>query len=203
VYWQAGGRWRAFLAILLLSPFYANVVVKVFGWMVLLAPAGLVNRALMATGLVNQPLDLLNGYLAVVIVSVHRAMPFLVLLVATAMATIDRQVLEAARVCGASPARVFRTVIVPLSLPGAVAGGVLVFSLTVAAYVVPVLVGGGVGGRFLAVLMYQQMAVVQNWPFGAAVAVILLAAALLAVAGGNRAVRSIRIGRLMREGFPG
>ena len=200
-YWQSSGRRRSLLVVLLLSPFYANVVVKVFGWMVLLSPAGLVNGLLTSVGLIAAPVDLLEGYLAVVIISVHRAMPFMVLLLASAMTRIDPELLEAARLCGASGGRVFRTVVLPLSMPGVVAGGIVVFSLTVSAYVVPALVGGSVRGRFLPVLMYQQITLAQNWGFGAAIGVILLVTAVAAMAAGHRAARAARIGRVLGEGF--
>jgi putative spermidine/putrescine transport system permease protein len=182
-YWRASRRMRSILVVLLLSPFYANVVVKVFGWMLLL------------------PTDFLNGYAAVIVVSVHRSMPFMVLLLASAMARIEPELLESARVCGAHGGRVFRTVIVPLSVPGVVAGGIVVFSLSVAAYVVPALVGGASRGRFLPVLMYQQITIAQNWGFGAALGIILLTTSIATIAAGNRLVRSAKIGRVMGAGF--
>lgn len=184
-YWQAGPRRRSLLVILLLSPFYANVVVKVFGWMVLL-PAGL-----------------REGYWAILLIDVHRAMPFMVLMLAAALARIEPEVMESARMCGASPSRVIRTVVLPLSMPGVVGGGILVFSLTLASFIVPLLVGGAVGGRFLGVLMYQQITIAQDWGFGAAIGVVLLATASLAIAVGNRVVRGARLGRVMGDGFGG
>ncbi len=180
-YWQARGRLRSLLVILLLSPFYANVVVKVFGWMVIL------------------PADFLNSYLAVVLVSVHRAMPFMVLTVASALDRIDPEILESARTCGAPGHRVFRTVIAPLSLPGLISGGIVVFSLTIAAFVVPQLIGGTSRGRFLPVLLYQQITIAQNWGFGAAIAMILLVVSLLTIATGNRLARSGRLGQVTSE----
>jgi putative spermidine/putrescine transport system permease protein len=185
VYWRAGGRLKSVLVVLLLSPFYANVVVKVFGWMVLL------------------PADWLNGYPGLLIASVHRAMPFMVLLVASAMSRIEPEWLESARMCGANSARVVRTIVWPLSIPGVVAGSVLVFSITVAAYVVPAIVGGTWRGRFLPVLMYQQMTIAQDWGFGAAIGMILLFASLVTIAIGNRVVLRSRAGTMMREGFDG
>lgn len=184
-YWRASGRVKSVLVVLLLSPFYANVVVKVFGWMVLL------------------PADWLNGYLGLLIVSVHRAMPFMVLLLASAMARIEPEWLESARTCGAKSTRVLTTIVWPLSIPGAVAGAVLVFSMTVAAYVVPAIVGGTWRGRFLPVLMYQQMTIAQDWGFGAAIGMILLIASIVTIAAGNRLVALSRAGTMMREGFDG
>jgi putative spermidine/putrescine transport system permease protein len=98
---------------------------------------------------------------------------------------------------------VLRTIIWPLSVPGAVAGAVLVFSMTIAAYVVPAIVGGTWRGRFLPVLMYQQMTIAQDWGFGAAIGMILLIASVITIAIGNALVRRSRAGTMMREGFDG
>ena len=202
-YWRASGRGRAVLVVLLLSPFYANVVVKVFGWMVVLSRTGPLNTWLQELGVIDRPLDFMNGYVAVVCVSVHRSLPFMVLLLAGALARIDLELLEAARVCGADARRVFRTVILPLTMPGALAGGILVFSLTVAAFVVPLLLGGSAAGKFLPVLMYQQITIAQNWAFGAAIGAILLATSMTSIAVANRAVRAAKLGRIMDERFGG
>jgi ABC-type spermidine/putrescine transport system permease subunit I len=169
-FWQASPRARALLTVMLLSPFYASVTVKVFGWMVLL------------------PTWLRESYWAIVIIDVHRSIPFMVLLLSTALTRIDPEVLEAARVCGAGPLRTVWRVIVPLTLPAAVSAGILVFSLTSASFVVPLLVGGPAGSRFLPVVMYQQFTVAQNWGFGSAIAMILLATATAAVLAAHRLV---------------
>jgi len=184
-YWQANPRWRAVLTVLLLSPFYANVTVKVFGWMVLM------------------PVWVRDSYWAIVLVDLHRSIPFAVLLLAAAMSRIDLQVLEAARVCGAGPFSVFRSVVMPLSLPGAIGAAILVFSLTSASFVVPLLVGGPVGSRFLPVLMYQQFTIAQNWGFASAIAAVLLATATLAVLAANRLLRASALERLSQEGHGG
>lgn len=184
-YWQAPRRWQPVLMVALLAPFYANVVVKLFGWMVLL------------------PAALRDGYWAIVIVDVHRAMPFVVLLLTASLSRIDAELLEGARTCGAGGWRVFRTIVLPLSMPGVIAGGMLVFSLTVASFVVPMLVGGPVGQRFLPVLMYQQITIAYNWPFGAVIGIVVLAAATAAMAIARRAARGAPFGRVLREGFGG
>jgi putative spermidine/putrescine transport system permease protein len=183
MYWRASARLKSLLIVLLLSPFYANVVVKVFGWMLLL------------------PTQWLNGYAGLLIVSVHRDLPFMVLLLAGAMARIDPEWIESAHTCGAGPGRVLRTIIWPLSVPGAVAGSALVFSLTMAAYVVPAIVGGPWRGRFLPVLLYQQMTISQDWAFGAVIGEVLLAASLATIGLANALTRASRAGVLMREEF--
>ena len=180
-FWRATPRARALMTVMLLSPFYASVTVKVFGWMVLL------------------PTWLRESYWAIVIIDVHRSIPFMVLLLAAAMTRIDGEVIEAARVCGAGPLRTFWRVVVPLTLPAAVSAGILVFSLTSASFVVPLLVGGPAGSRFLPVLMYQQFTVAQNWGFGSAIALILLATATSAMLAANRLVRRSAVTALTTE----
>jgi putative spermidine/putrescine transport system permease protein len=200
-YWRASRRIRALMLILLLAPFYANIVVTVFGWIVLLSPGGMVNGLLTASGAISSPLDLLNGYPAIVAVSIHRCLPFVVLLIASALATIDDDVLQSARVCGAGDVRVFRTIVVPLSMPGIVSSAVVAFSFTAAGFVIPRLVGGATGARFVPVLMYQQIAVTQNWRFGAALGVLLLTAAVVIVAAGMWMVKRLRAGRVLGDAF--
>ena len=156
---------------------------------------------LIKAGAIAAPIDFLNGYAAVVFISVHRCLPFVVLLLANALANIDEEVLQCASVCGASGPRVFRTVVFPLSMPGVVAGAIVAFSLTAAGFVIPRLVGGAAGSRFAAVLMYQQITATQNWRFGAAIGVLLLAVSVLAVAGGMRFARRLRAGRVLSDAF--
>ena len=180
-FWQASPGARALMTVMLLAPFYASVTVKVFGWMALL------------------PTWLRERYWAIVIVDVHRSIPFMVLLLAAAMSRIDTDVMEAARVCGASPLRSFWRVVVPLTLPAAASAGILVFSLTSASFVVPLLVGGSSGSRFLPVLMYQQFTVAQNWGFGSAIALILLVTATTAMLAANRLVRRSAVATLTTE----
>jgi putative spermidine/putrescine transport system permease protein len=200
-YWRAGRRMKSILLVLLLAPFYVNIVVKIFGWMVLLSRSGPVNDLLVGIGILDVPFDFLEGYSAILIMLVHRSLPFMVLLIASAMDRIDDTVLESARVCGSSPFDVFRKIVLPLSVPGMLAGSVLIFSLTVAAFVVPLLVGGAAGDRFVSVLMYQNISVTQNWHFGAAIGTVLLVTSVLAMTLGTRFLKSARIGRVVSDGF--
>ncbi|MFV2007703.1 MAG: ABC transporter permease [Longimicrobiales bacterium] len=200
-YWRAAPRMKSILLILLLAPFYVNIVVKVFGWMVLLSRSGPVNGLLMSLGILDTPFDFLEGYSGILIMLVHRSLPFMVLLIASSMDRIDDAVLESARVCGSGPFDVFRKMVLPLSVPGMLAGSVLIFSLTSAAFVVPLLVGGSAGNRFVSVLMYQSISVTQNWYFGAAIGTVLLVTTVLALTLGTRLVKSMRIGRVISESF--
>lgn len=201
LFWRSSRRARAWLLVLLLSPFYVNVVVKVFGWMVLLARFGLVNSALVGVGVMTSPSDLLDTYPGLVVVLVHRCVPYMVLLIAGSMEHIDITLLESARVCGSGTSRVFRRVILPLSIPGVLAGGILAFSLTVAAFVIPLLVGGATGRQFVSVLMYQSVSVTQNWNMGAAMGAILLVASIGTIAAASRTLKSSRLGMVISENF--
>ena len=189
LYWQATARGRTLMLVLLLTPFYVNVVVKVFGWKLLVGPGGPV------------PLDLLTGYSPVVILSILRCLPFVVLLIASALEAIDEDLLSCARVCGAGGPRLFRTIVLPLSLPGVLGGGILAFSLTTASFVIPRLVGGALGAQFMPVAMYQQMAITQNWRFGAAMGVLLLVASAATLAASARLARSAKAGRVLSDAF--
>ena len=200
-YWQASRRLKSILLILLLAPFYVNIIVKIFGWMVLLSRSGPVNELLLSLGILDTPFDFLEGYSAILIMLVHRSVPFMVLLIASSMDRIDPTVLESARVCGSGPFDIFRKVVLPLSIPGMLAGSILIFSLTVAAFVVPLLVGGSAGGRFVSVLMYQNISVTQNWHFGAAIGMVLLVTSVLTMTLGTRLLKSMRIGRVISESF--
>ena len=202
LYWRASRQARSIMLALLLAPFYANIVVTVFGWIVLLAPGGVVNALLIKAGAIAAA-DRLSQRISPrsLFISVHRCLPFVVLLLANALANIDDEVLQCASVCGASGPRVFRTVVFPLSMPGVVAGAIVAFSLTAAGFVIPRLVGGAAGSRFAAVLMYQQITATQNWRFGAAIGVLLLAVSVLAVAGGMRFARRLRAGRVLSDAF--
>jgi ABC-type spermidine/putrescine transport system permease subunit I len=201
VYWRARRAIRAVMLVLLLAPFYISMVVKVFGWMLVLAPGGIVNAALLFSGVVAAPIDMLNGYSAIVMVSVHRCLPFVVLLLATAMSGIDDEVLESARLCGAPPRRVFHSIILPLSMPGVVASAIVAFSLTASGFVIPRLVGGAAGAQFAPVLLYRQIAVTQNWPFAAAIGVVLLVASVMIIGVGARLARTARAGRILSDSF--
>lgn len=171
-------RWRALLYALLLSPLLVGVVIRSFGWIVLLANNGAINQALKAFGL--GPWPLMYNTLGVTIGLVHVFLPFMILPVMNAIQGIDERLLEAAQTLGASRARSFLRVVVPMSLPGIQAGTILVFVLTTSAYVVPALLGSG-QAMTTPSLVVQQLLGAFLWPFGAALALVLSACALVIV----------------------
>jgi putative spermidine/putrescine transport system permease protein len=171
-------RMRGFLYALVLSPLLTGVVIRCFGWIVLLASQGVVNDALRALGL--GPVQFLYRPFGVIVALVHVFLPFMILPIMNAIEAIDPRLEEAARTLGASPVTVFRRVILPLSMPGVQSGIVLVFVLAASAYVIPMLIGGG-RVQTMATAIVQQLLGGFLWPFGAALALVLSAAVTIAL----------------------
>ena len=172
---RAPGRWRGVLRLLVLTPLLVSVVIRTYGWMILLGGNGPVNQALLALGLIGTPIRFLFTHKAVLIGLVHVELPVMILALAGVIERIDPHLEEAAESLQANPIRSFLAVTLPLSLPGVAAGCMLVFSVSIAAFVTPALLGGP-SLLVLATLMYQQIMVVLDWSFGATAGVILLAA---------------------------
>jgi putative spermidine/putrescine transport system permease protein len=167
------------MTIILVAPLIVSVVVRTYGWQLILANngSGVLNWVLMSLGLINQPLRLLYTETAVIIASVHVFFPMMVLPLASALAKINPQVEDAARTLGAPSWRVFWRISLPLSLPGLAVGFTLVFSLTASSYVTPAILGG-TGAQMLGNLIEQQITAVYDWPFGATVALVLVVTVL-------------------------
>jgi putative spermidine/putrescine transport system permease protein len=163
------------IALIVIAPLIVSVVVRSYGWQLILAntPAGLLNWVLMSLGITSEPLALLYSETAVVIGSLHVFFPMMVLPLASALGKIDPNLEDCARTLGAPWWKVFLRVTLPLSVPGLVAGFTLVFSLTAGSFVTPVILGGTTA-TMLGNLIEQQIFVVYDWPFGAAIAVVLV-----------------------------
>jgi putative spermidine/putrescine transport system permease protein len=167
------------LTMIVIAPLIVSVVVRTYGWQLILAhgKTGILNWLLLTTGLAKVPLTLLYSETAVVIGSLHVFFPMMVLPLASALGRIDARIEDAARTLGATSWRIFRRITVPLSLPGLAVGCTLVFSLTAGSFVTPAILGGS-GAQMLGMLVDQQILVVYDWPFGAAVATVLVAIVL-------------------------
>jgi len=176
---------RSALLIAVLLPLLVSVVVRTYGWIVLLGLDGPVNGLLLGLGLVRQPMKFVFNETGIIIGMLHVYLPFMVLPLSSVLQKIDPQLEEAARTLGAGTFTVFRRVILPLSVPGIAAGSMLVFTLSVAAFVTPALMGGA-GINVMATLVAQQILVLVNWPLGAAVAVMLVVVTLVVVTAYNR-----------------
>jgi spermidine/putrescine transport system permease protein len=177
----APARWKGLLLGLVVVPFWTSFLVRTYAWMFLLRSEGLFNRLLQGAGLTDRPLQLLFTEGAVLVGLVYGELPFLILPVYASLEKLDRTLLEAAADLGAGRAATFRRVTLPLSLPGLAAGGVLVFIPSLGQFVVSDLLGGA-RSALLGNLVQNQFAVARNPPFGAALALELVAAVLLLVA---------------------
>ncbi|MGW7613185.1 ABC transporter permease [Streptomyces sp. NPDC054766] len=142
VIWRRGPLVRVILFALVLLPFWTGVLVKNFAWAVLLQDNGLVNGALQALGLTDHPLALLHNRFAVVVGMVHYLLPYAVFPIFAALAAIDNRLELAARSLGASESSIFRRVILPLTVPGVSAAGLLVFIISTGFFITPVVLGG-------------------------------------------------------------
>ena len=165
--------------IVVLLPFWTSVLVRSYAWMVLLGRKGLVNETLIASGLIDAPLKLLNTSFAVHIAMVHILLPYMILPIASVLRQIDGALLRAAAGLGAPPWRVFLQVVLPLSMPGVAAGALLVFVLSLGFYITPALVGGP-RDLMLSMLIAQQVDLL-NWPYAACLSAALLATTLLLI----------------------
>lgn len=176
--------WRRFCVILLVVPLFTSNIVRSFGWMVLLGRNGLVNDGLIGLGLIERPMRFLGTELGILIGLVYILLPFIVLAVGNALAKVDPALEHASADLGATPAGTFRTIIFPLSLPGLMAGAVMVFMLAVSAYVTPALLSGGRITVF-SMLIFQQYSSVFDFNYGGALSItmLVLTLALVAIAG--------------------
>lgn len=172
------GAWRGVLIFLVVAPLMLGVIVRTYGWIVLLGQNGLVNRTLSALGLLSKPVSLLGTEPTVIVALVHFMMPYMVFPIFSALAGQDPQLVPAASTLGARPWRAFWEVTLPLSRPGLVMGAALVFTLTAGAVVTPALLGG----RSVAMIgqtVYELVLTTFNWPLGAAAAALLVACQLV------------------------
>lgn len=168
-------RYKSLLIILAVFPLLVGNVVRAAGWMALLGNQGFVNAILTWLGVIQQPVKILYTPTAVVIGIIAVVLPYMILTLQSVIESIDRSVEEAAANLGARPITVFRRIILPLSLPGVLAGTVLVGILCMNAYATPVLLGGP-QFKMMGPALYDQVARASNWPFGAALAFVLMVA---------------------------
>jgi putative spermidine/putrescine transport system permease protein len=168
--------WSSVALTLVLIPFWSSVLARSTAWFVLLQREGPVNGALVSLGLVEAPLQLVGTRLAVVLAMVHVLLPFAILPIHSVMVRMDRSCLRAAASLGANGVQAFFRVWLPLSLPGVLAGGAMVFLLAVGFYITPALVGGErdqLVAWFIASFLNRDV----NWGMAAALSVYLLAMA--------------------------
>ncbi|WP_315832810.1 ABC transporter permease [Bradyrhizobium prioriisuperbiae] len=175
---------HALLLMAVLAPMLTGIVVRTFAWMTLLSDKGVINQTLLSIGLTSQPLHLMYNETGIIIGLVHIYVPFMVLTLTGVIGRIDERLEQAAENLGASPLRAFWEVTLPLSLPGILAGSLLVFALAISAYVTPILMGG-FQIMTLPILIYQQISANFNIGFAAALGMVLLVISLALVVAYN------------------
>ena len=171
-------RFKNLLLLAVILPLFVGNAVRAAGWMVLFGNRGFVNALLMAIGIVREPLQLMYTEFAVIVGVIAVNLPFVVLTLQAVLEGIEPAIEEAALGLGADPWRTFRHVVLPLAMPGVIAGTILSFILAMNAYATPVLLGGPTF-QMMGPTVYNQFAGLSNWPFGAAMAFILMTATLV------------------------
>ncbi len=180
---------RAVLSLLIFSPLLVSVVVRTYGWFILLASQGLVNTTLRAAGVITEPLSLLFNSRGVVISLTHILLPFAIFPIYSVLGRLDLSLKEAARDLGAGWWDTFQRITLPLTMPGVVAGTLICFTLALSAFVTPRLLGGG-RVQVLPLMVYNNTVEI-NWPTGAVSGLTLLLLSVAAVWALNALLRKL------------
>ncbi|HBD90517.1 MAG: ABC transporter permease [Rhodobacteraceae bacterium GWE1_64_9] len=165
--------WASVVFAVILLSMWTNLLSRTYAWMVLLQQTGLINRSLMALGLIDAPIQLTNNLVGVTIGMVYIMLPFMILPLMGVIKKIDPAILQAAALCGASRWQALWRVLVPLATPGIASGALMVFVMSLGYYVTPSLLGG-TANMMLAELIAQQVQSLLNWGMGGAAAFLLL-----------------------------
>ncbi|MGI3164304.1 ABC transporter permease subunit [Pseudooceanicola sp. 200-1SW] len=170
---SARPEWRPTLMMLVILPFWTSFLIRVYSWMGILSQNGLLNTFLMWTGVISEPLNIMNTETAVYIGIVYTYLPFMILPIYATLEKLDGSLLEAAEDLGCSRASAFWLVTVPLSKPGIIAGCFLVFIPAIGEFVIPSLLGGS-GTLMIGKVLWEEFFNNRDWPVASAVAVVLL-----------------------------
>ena len=170
-------RRRLVFLFLITLPFFCSLIVRLYAWLLILKPTGLLNSTLLWTGLISEPLEILYTPTAVVLGMVYVMIPFMFLPLYAAVDNLDRAQVEASLDLGANRVQTFLKVVLPQTLPGIMGGAVIVFIPSVGNFVVPDVLGGA-KGLMIGNLVEQQFLSARNWPFGSALSMIIMAVVL-------------------------
>ena len=173
-------KWQGVLLLLILVPFWINMLVRSFAWVILLRSQGVVNTVLERWGWIGEPLQLLYNKQAVFLGMVYTLLPFVILPVYVTLEKIDKSWLEAASDLGAAPRRAFWAVVWPMTLPGVFTGCMLVFVSSIGMFVIPDIMGGA-KSQLLGNVIQNQFLSARDWPFGSALSVYLIILSLAAI----------------------
>lgn len=171
---------RNFLLLMIIFPWLVSIVVRSYGWVVILGPRGLINGFLTWSGLAERPLTLMYNDFGVILGLVHVLLPFMIIAILSVLMQISRSLEEASMSLGGRPAYSFRTVLLPLSLPGVLTGITLVYLMATGAIVTPLLLGG-LGDTMIGTEIFQEVMHFFDYPKAAALATVLLVTALAVV----------------------
>jgi putative spermidine/putrescine transport system permease protein len=188
LYIRLSPRWQGVLILFIVLPLLTSAVVRTFAWVVILGRQGIINNVMLSWGWIEAPLKLLYTPNAVAIALTQIELPLMVLPLITALLNINPALTQASLALGAGRWRTFYQIVLPLSLPGLLTGCLLVFASSVSAFVTQVLVGGG-QQMFMPFYIYQQAIQANDYPFAAAVAVLLLISVLIIVSLANLLAR--------------
>ncbi|WP_421578914.1 ABC transporter permease [Shinella sp. M31] len=171
-------RWKNFCLFLITLPFFTSLIVRLFVWVLILRPTGLANEVLIGTGVVSRPLDLIYTDGAIILGMVYVFIPFMFMPVYASVEKLDWTLVRASLDLGAGPIRTFLRIILPLTAPGIAGGAVIVFIPALGNFVVPAILGGA-KVMMLGNLIEQQFLAARNWPFGAALAMMVMTVMLV------------------------
>lgn len=174
---NAGPIARGLILIAVMLPFWTNLLVRSYGWIVFLSSRGVLNETLLWLGVIQQPLELIYNVQGVLIGMTQIMLPYMILPLYAVMTRLDRRLPDAARSLGAGPVMTFFKIYVPLTLPGAMAGLLLVFTISLGFFVIPALLGGA-KGVMIAQLIEFNINSSLNWGMASALSVTLLATTL-------------------------
>ncbi|AYB40677.1 ABC transporter permease [Brevibacillus laterosporus] len=166
-------KWQNMWLLLVMIPFWINFLVRSYAWVIILRTQGLVNTVLQSLGLIDQPLTLLYTPGAVLLGMVYALLPFIILPIYVSLEQLDRKKLEAAYDLGATPAKTFWHITLPLTMPGVVSGCILVFVSSLGMFVVPDVMGGAKSSLFGNVIQNQFLSA-RDWPFGSALSMVIV-----------------------------
>ncbi|OCP35268.1 ABC transporter permease [Ensifer sp. LC163] len=171
-------RWKNFCLFLITLPFFTSLIVRLFVWVLILRQTGLVNEMLLSSGLIARPLDLIYTDGAIILGMVYVFIPFMFMPVYASVEKLDWTLVRASLDLGAGPIRTFWRVILPLTAPGIVGGAIIVFIPALGNFVVPAILGGA-KVMMLGNLIEQQFLAARNWPFGSALAMMVMSVMLV------------------------
>ncbi|AJA48251.1 spermidine/putrescine transport system permease protein PotB [Clostridium pasteurianum DSM 525 = ATCC 6013] len=173
-------KFNIIILIIIILPFWTNSLIRNYAWMILLRSQGVINHFLMITNIIKEPLNMLYTYGAVLIGMIYTLFPFMVLPIYNSIEKLDRSYIEAAKDLGASPLKAFLTITIPLTTSGIIAGCILVFVPSVGLFFIADLMGGS-KVMLIGNLIRNQFLVSRDWPFGAALSIVMIAISIILI----------------------